>query len=298
MNCDVLIIGGGLEGLLTGYIFNRQKTKVIIIDPLGCDAYQYEGMSDFDCEFQSLIKYYPEMFHLDLFQLNLEAQYLLMRLVEDLDDQCEYTRYPKLDYQYTEPHRFLFPINTAILSYQSAMKLNPQKLYQAFIKKITDYNIELFEKEEITDIVLDDTTINITTKTGRIIETNKLIFTNRKESELFFDKPAVNTLFLINSYFAEFMDNEVNLEGKRTSLNCRLTLVPHLEDKNIFYHVQSDLEVIEENAPYIATDEEYPNIAYNLTNNMILPTLIGALILVQNYVKQYEYEEEKWKISI
>jgi len=284
--------------LLTGYIFHRNQAKVIIVDPLGIDAYQYEGISDFDRDFQSLIKFYPEMFHLDLFQLNLEAQYLLMGLVEDLDDRCEFTRCPQLDYQFVQPERFLFPFNTSMLSYESSARINPQKLYQALIKKCPEYIIDIFAKEDITEISLDNTNIHIITNTGKVIETGKLIFTNRKESELFFDKPQLSTLFLINSYFAEFTEHEVTLEGKRAAGSCRLTLIPHLEDKKVFYHVQSDLEVIEESAPYIAIDEEYPYIAYNLTNDTVLPTLIGGLILVQNYQRRYEYDGEARKISI
>ncbi len=219
---DVLIIGGGVTGALSAYIFNEKEIDVAVIErgEIGSEStlastsiLHYE----IDTDLKKLCSYLDEVQAIDAFRFTLEAVYKLEDIVNHLEDDCEFIRRPsfyytnnkdQIDYmnaeygmrkengfeveyidEETNDNRFTFPFCSGILSYNSGAEVNPVKLTNALFKYCRNEVIPIYENTEAFELDIKDNEIIVTTKDQKKVICKKILMACGYDSLLFFDKP-------------------------------------------------------------------------------------------------------------
>lgn len=218
---DVLIIGGGVSGALSAFIFSEQNIDTVLIER-STIANDWTKSStsllhyEIDTDLKKLISLIDKRRALEAFKLTLDAVYKLDDITNKLEDKCEYVRRPSFyysnkqeDYDYIfsefqvrkennfdvdfidgqkDKDKYSFPFYAGILSYNSGAEINPVKLTNECLKYSHKKNMRIYEQTEAFEFDLDNE-VKIITKKGNKIKCKKVIMASGYDSLLFFDKP-------------------------------------------------------------------------------------------------------------
>jgi len=213
---DVLIIGGGLSGAISAYLFHEKKINIAVIERnrivnksinASTSIHQYE----IDRDLKKLETYFDEIETFDAFLFTLESLYKLDDITEKLENNCDYIRRPSFFYTNIEEKNskycnedklnadnirkeyikngFKLPLCSEILSYKSGVEVNPIKLTNEIFKYCTKHNIPIYGETAAYEFIIEDEGVIVVTKDSKRIKSKKVLITSNDDSSIFFDKP-------------------------------------------------------------------------------------------------------------
>lgn len=189
MDCDVLIIGGGITGALTGYYCAKNNINTILLEE-NLIAHESTLSStsiihyEIDTDLIRLRSKIGENEATEVFKLCLNSVYELEKIIEELDDDCEFIRRPSFyysnkeeNYKYffnefnirkekgfdvefldgkKEKDKYSFDFSSGIFSYNSGAEVNPVKLSRALLRYNSNNGVRIFEKSKVEEINLEE----------------------------------------------------------------------------------------------------------------------------------------------
>lgn len=224
ITCDVLIIGGGVTGALSAYLFNEKGINSIVIEKdvvaggstkSSTAILQYEIDSDLH-RLSTLIDQKDAEI---AFKLTLDSLYKLEDIINHLDDDCEFIRRPSLyytnkkdqveymvkeyetrkeqnyDVELIDDHndKYAFSLCSGIISYNSGATVNPVKLTNELFKHLyQNYDYEVYEQTEAKEFNLEDDYVEVKTSTNHVIRCKKIVMACGYDSLQFFDDKFYN----------------------------------------------------------------------------------------------------------
>jgi len=213
--CDVLVIGGGINGALTAYMQAKQGARVIVVDKniLGYGAtMQSDGTFETRVDFNNKIaKYMTEKNITKCNNLCMQALQDIKNIVEEIikDEDCKkyitllgfkitdlmyysdritqkismYKNFEKTgkenrDIEYLEQDP-LINLRTAIIFPKSAAIVNPYVLTQLIFMYLNKMeNVEIYENTDITNITCKDEIVECITNNRFKVFSKSVLLTN------------------------------------------------------------------------------------------------------------------------
>lgn len=221
LDCEVLIIGGGITGCLTAYEFAKagincvlvEKSKIGFLNTSCCTAMIEFALDDIACD----LKLEPsEIFA--AYNLGIKAMKSLENIILHTGNKCEYLKCDTVQFSHSDgdkesllqeakfrndleiPTNFYTgednPYNckfkTAIVSNGYGASLNPYLLCKQLISFALKHNVKVFENTEIVSVIDNGNYVECTTEYGNIIKSKKVICATGYNTSLFTDKKLGN----------------------------------------------------------------------------------------------------------
>ncbi|QVK17970.1 FAD-dependent oxidoreductase [Mycoplasmatota bacterium] len=289
---DVLIIGGGVSGALSAYIFQEKNINVALIErgkivnesPIGSTSPE-----EIDTDFKKIIPYLDEVQVMDTFSFTLEMIYKLDDMTDNLADKCEFFRNPSLNYSNQDEgtdscdtkgdsNQFAFPL-CECLSYNSGVRVNPLKLTNQLFKYCKKKGLPIYENTEVYEFKLENNGVTVVTKDKKQILCKKVLMASSYDSSLFFDK---NLNWQEHRLFKKI--ETLKQQDKHLLTQYKYQMI---EGNNaVEYHFNGLMSDKKDDILYIDEHNEYPNIYFNfgIDNKGLLYTLMGATLLSDKYL--------------
>lgn len=225
VECDVLIIGGGITGAITAYYLTKEGIKTILVDKnlvgygstsASTAILQYE----IDNDLIGLSGIIGEENAARCFKLCEAAITDIEKLVQTLSLNCDFTRKESLYYtsnisevnflkKETELRKkygfnvefidgnqakgmFSFPVAGAIYSKTGAAQINPYRFTHELIKKSLEQGLQVFENTEIKKINSYENEVICETQNRFKIKSKKVMMTTGYESKRFIHGKIMN----------------------------------------------------------------------------------------------------------
>jgi glycine/D-amino acid oxidase-like deaminating enzyme len=216
INCDLVIIGGGISSAITAYFLAKEGLNVIVIEKniIGygstsastalIDYQQSIDFSKFEKINGSKAKRMYELSYAAISDIENMNKELNGRLgFERKDSICfsnkwsqrtgmfkEYVSRKKLGFklQFIQSHRLL-NLSTGILTKGGGGDVNPYKFTQEMFKYLTEkYNVKIYENTEVGNINTENNKVECITNNNYKITANKLIFASGYETVKYIKK--------------------------------------------------------------------------------------------------------------
>lgn len=283
---DVLIIGGGITGAISAYIFNEKNIKVALIERENLlSESNHEMISDIDIDLNNISKYVSKYDKLNFFRFTLDTLYKLEDITKKQTDNCNFVRKPALNYK-NEVNKinscFKFPFYSDNLTYNCGAEVDSVKLTKELYKYCINNDIHVYENTEAFEFDFKNDDIEVITKSKNKIKCKNVLIVNRFDSQLFFDKPTNNNELYKNKTIVE-------LKFSKKTIGCSHNNL--MESSNSIDKIYKIIGVKNikkgyclNGMPYICKSEEYPNVYFNLNNNCVLYALMGAMSLLDVYL--------------
>ncbi len=285
---DVLIIGGGITSALTAYIFKEKEINTAIINSEPVFNNNAEIYDDIDTGLNKTLTNLNSYQKIDLFSLFLESLYKFTDIINHLDDNCDFVRKPNIycDGNLDNLSKFTLPFSSNLLSYNSGTSVNLGKLEKQLYRYLSKNKVPVFENTTVYEINMSNCETQVVTTDKKQIKCKKLIMVNPSTSRLFFDKPdklIIKSLHKVSGSLYQMQDRYLYTNGMS---ELKYYFIPVLNNKGVTYHF-NDLSLNHDDTyPYIAVDEEYPNVYYNIEMDKepFLFSLMGAMLLSEKYL--------------
>ncbi|MBU8878499.1 FAD-binding oxidoreductase [Bacillus sp. FJAT-29790] len=229
IECEVLIIGGGVSGCMVAHYLMESGINSVIVDKRSIgmgSTYGNTGLLQLinDKSLLSLVHTFGEDKAVRHYKLCLQAIDCLAQLVSTLDSNPDFRRRSSLYYATTpsdEPslltefqtlQKYDFPVqfftaNDIRKKYQFSKvaaiytsgdaEVNPYKLVHAIAKKAIDKGLKIYEKTEIINHIQKGEHLYFKIKNGKTIKTKKVVFATGYETQQIKRNPNVR---LVSTY--------------------------------------------------------------------------------------------------
>lgn len=221
IECEVVIVGGGITGAITAYNFTMSGVDTVLVDKniigygstsASTSILQYE--IDYDLiglkglrGLESAVK---------AFKLTKKAVYDIKDMVKELDDDCDFSltdclyysssqsdvNMLKKEYEIRKKHgfdvelldeesskgKFSFPVKAGIYSREGAGYIDPYRFSHALIRKAVNNGLRVFENTEIVNIESKDDHVLLTTHNQFKIRAKKVIIATGFQGKDYIDK--------------------------------------------------------------------------------------------------------------
>lgn len=216
IECEVLIIGGGITGAIASYYLTKEGVNTVIVDKniigygstrASTSIIQYE----IDTDLHGLKAMIGEKNAVKCFKLCENAVYDIKNIINTLKEKCDFSlkecfyytsnssqiKPLEKEYHLRKKHgfdveflnkeiakeRFSFPIEGGIYSKSGAAQINPYKFTHALISKSVKNGLAVFENTEITKICPEDDYVLLETHNNFKIKAKKVIIATGYESK-------------------------------------------------------------------------------------------------------------------
>lgn len=221
IECDVLIIGGGITGAITAYYLTKAGINTVIVEKnrigygstrASTSILQYE----IDTDLNGLSAMVGEENAVNAFKLCEQAVYDIEKIIGRLDDKSDfelkeclyYTDNPsevsalKKEYDLRKKHefdvefldreqaksRFTLPIEGGIYSRKGAAQIDPYRFTHALIRQSLEQGLTVFENTEIDSILPQENYVMLQTTNNFNIKAKKVIIATGYEAKKYFNK--------------------------------------------------------------------------------------------------------------
>lgn len=221
IDCDVVIIGGGVTGALCSYYFTEKGINTVLVDrniigygsTRGCTAIlQYEIDVDLS-GLKGLIGYENAV---NCFNETANSLKEISNIINNIDDDCAFEIKDCLYYTYKENEvnfikneytlrkesgfdvdyideniskdKFSFDIKGGIYSKGLAGEIDPYRFTHSLIRKSVENGLKVYENTEVINIDNSNNDILLTTKNGFNIHAKKVVIATGYEGRKFFNK--------------------------------------------------------------------------------------------------------------
>lgn len=208
INCDVLIVGGGVTGALCSYFFRKNNIDTILIEDelignsstsICTSILEYE----IDIDLSKLKNFIGENSAITCFKLCQEAVNTLSNIINELKIDCDFKTTPCFYYSNNEDDisqfktefkarkdvgfnvtyidsdkaKTLFPfdVKSGILTEGAAATFHPYKFTYSIIKKLSNSGLKVFEKTRLVNSEILDGKVICYTSTGKKIISKKVV---------------------------------------------------------------------------------------------------------------------------
>ncbi|MTI67035.1 MAG: FAD-dependent oxidoreductase [Firmicutes bacterium] len=269
IECDVLIIGAGVTGAIASYYLTKENINTVMVDKnivgygstrASTSILQYE----IDTDLVGLKGLIGEKKAVRGFKLCEKAVYDIKNIVNDLDDDCDFTLKEcfyytknssevdllKKEYQLRKKHGFdveflgkekskkyfSFPIEGGIYSNKGAAQINPYKFTHALINKARKKSLRVYENTRIDKYFIENDHVVLKTNNDFLIKAKKVIIATGYEGKDFIKKDIVNltrTFTIVTKPVKKFLgwfntsiirDNEDSYTYLRTTKDNRIII--------------------------------------------------------------------------
>lgn len=216
IECDVLVIGGGVTGALTGYYMAKKGIDTVIIEKarlghcstsITTSLLQYE----LDSNAKNLSEVLPQKDIVKAYELGAFALDQLKEIVDEIGNDFYYKSTDCLLYtskntevkEVTEEYNFRkengfdvelitednnpfeFDIKAGVLSKNGGAVLDPYLFTHSLIKKSCELGMQVFENTEAVKITYEKDYVLVETTYGHVIKCKKVIAATGYNTELF-----------------------------------------------------------------------------------------------------------------
>lgn len=227
IDCDVLVIGGGISGALASYYLTKGGINTIIVDKNIIGYGSTRGSTsilqyEIDTDLFGLIGMIGEKNAVNCFKLCEKAIYDIEKIVNTLEDDCDFslkecfyyaTKTSQVSPLEKEFHlrkkhgfnvsfldkenankKFSFPVVGGIYSKSGAAQINPYRFTHALISKSIKSGLKVFENTEILDIFPKKNHVFLKTKNNFNIKAKKVIIATGYEGRKYIKEKIVHLL--------------------------------------------------------------------------------------------------------
>ncbi|WP_425447037.1 NAD(P)/FAD-dependent oxidoreductase [Dethiothermospora halolimnae] len=224
ISCDVVIIGGGITGAICGYYFAKAGIDAVILEKNIIGYGSTSGSTsilqyEIDTDLVGLSTMIGQDNGVRAFKLCEKAVYDIGNIIEELDDNCDFTygdclyysnkkfdkesleREYKLrkehgfDVEFIDKNKgekmFSFPIEGGIYSRRGAGEIDPYRFTHSLISKSIERGLRVFENTEVSDINNLDDGVIVTTKNKFKINAKKAIIATGFEARNYITEEIV-----------------------------------------------------------------------------------------------------------
>jgi len=221
IECDVLIIGGGVTGAITAYYLTEAGINTVIVEKnrigygstrASTSILQYE----IDTDLNGLSSMIGEENAVEAFKLCEQAVYDIKEIIGKLDDKSDfelkeclyYTDNPaeasalKKEYDLRKKHgfdveffdrdraksKFSLEIEGGIYSRRGVAQIDPYRFAHALIRKSSEQGLTVFENTEVENINPQNDHVMLETTNNFDIKANKVIIATGYEAKKYFNK--------------------------------------------------------------------------------------------------------------
>lgn len=240
IECDALIIGGGVTGAIIAYYLTKEGIDTVLVDKniIGYGStrastaiLQYEV----DTDLYGLSHMIGEEKAAKCFELSEKAVFDIRDIVNELDDDCDFMLKECFYYTSNSSHisllkkefdlrkkhgfnvefidknnakdKFSFPIEAGIYSKSGGALIDPYKFTRALIKKSIKNGLKVYENTEINIIQSESNHVYLKTPNDFSIKAKKVIMAAGYESKKYIDRGILNitrTFNLVTKPIKEF----------------------------------------------------------------------------------------------
>lgn len=208
INCDVLIVGGGVTGSLCSYFFRKNNIDTILIEDelignsstsICTSILEYE----IDIDLSILKNFIGKESAISCFKLGEKAVKTLSNIIDELKIDCDFNLIPC--FYYTSNHDdinqfktefrerkdagfnvtyldnvtakefFPFEVQAGILTDGAAATFNPYKFTSSLLKKLSKTGLKIYEKTRLVHSENINSKVLCSTSTGNKILANKVV---------------------------------------------------------------------------------------------------------------------------
>ncbi len=201
---DVVIVGGGLAGILTAYLLNKEGLKVTVLerDQIGSGATEYTTAfitQDIDTDLRELVKMYGPKNARLVWDSHGEAIDLLEDIIKAEKLDCEFMRcsayvytiskdgLEELEEEYTTARKMGFEVdlhrtnpfqfkNYGVMETKDQAKFHPLKFLWQLAEKASQQGVVIYENSEAVSVEKTENGWEVGTPEGKI-SAGKLIVT-------------------------------------------------------------------------------------------------------------------------
>ncbi|MBS4539528.1 FAD-binding oxidoreductase [Clostridium sp. D2Q-11] len=225
IECDVLIIGGGVTGALASYYLSENTFDVVVVEKnivgygstrASTSILQYEV----DTDLYGLSHMIGEKKAVAAFKLCEQGVYDIENIISNLGDNCDfrlneclyYTQnsskvsYMKKEYELRKKHGFsveflenknevqgiTVPIHAGIYSYKGSAEIDPYRFTHSLISKAIERGVKVYENTEVKKIKPNFDNVVVETINNFKIKAKKVIIASGYESIEYFNKKLAN----------------------------------------------------------------------------------------------------------
>lgn len=218
--CDVLIVGGGIDGVITAYNFVEEGVDTVVIDKsrigflsTSCATALLEYQLDEHAK--ALQKYLTKDEVITAYKLGLQSLDMLENIIKKTGNHCHYAKRPTLiftqnkkesselkeefefrkqngldaEFLTRENNTLSFEFESGIFCKNGGAEFNPY----LFTKQLAEYSVRqglrIYENTECVDITYRPNNVMVTTSFGNTINCKKIICATGYNTEIFSKKP-------------------------------------------------------------------------------------------------------------
>lgn len=208
LNCDVLIVGGGVTGALCSYFFRKNNINTVLIEDelignsstsICTSILEYE----IDVDLSKLKHFIGEDSAITCFKLGQKAVKTLSNIIDELKIDCDFKTTPCFYYSSNESdisqfktefrerqdagfnvtyvdstkskELFPFDVKAGILTEDAAATFQPYKFTYSLIKKLSKSGLKVFEKTRLVHNEILNGKVLCSTSTGHKILAKKVV---------------------------------------------------------------------------------------------------------------------------
>ena len=223
IECDVVIVGGGVTGALTSYYFSKSGVDTVVIDKNIIGYGSTKGSTsilqyEIDTDLTGLKGIVGTQNAVDCFNETKNAVYEIEKIVKDLDDNCAFryrdclyytdkfneVNFMRKEYELRKENgfnvRFIdkdnskdyfsFNLMAGIYSKDLAGDIDPYRFTHSLIRKSVENGTKVYENTEVIDIRNENKGVVLTTTNGFKIKANKVIIATGYEGRRNFKKKS------------------------------------------------------------------------------------------------------------
>lgn len=312
IDCDVLIVGGGVTGALCSYYFRKNNINTVLIEDnlLGFNStsictsiLEYEIDVDL-INLQNLIGYEEAI---TCFKLGQNAVYKLEEIINKYNIDCDFKLLPCFYYSKNDKDKdqfikefnarktagfdvtyidntnskeyFPFDISCGILTNSAASTLHPYKFTVSLIENLYKEGLKVFEKTKLIKTENEDNKVICFTSTGNTIKANKVVICTGYSATNIVNDNIVSFTRTFN-----IVTSPINSSNELWFENC--TIIDNLKP----YHY---LRVTPDNRIILGgediTDLDYDENKINNSYNQLQGKLKELFPHLNNYAIDYKY---------
>lgn len=220
IECEVLIIGGGIDGIICAYNFVENDVDTVLIDK-GRVGFESTSVATALLEYQldehaqDLKKYLTTNEIVSAYELGLQSLKILENIIEKMGNECHYSKRPTLIYsqknldknelkketnfrnQYGFDTQFLdskneifdFDIKAGIFCENGGAEFNPYLFSKQLVEYASEEGLRVYENTQCFDIKYNDKGAVVFTNYGYKITCKKVICSTGYDTKIFNHKP-------------------------------------------------------------------------------------------------------------
>ncbi|QUH25497.1 NAD(P)/FAD-dependent oxidoreductase [Serpentinicella alkaliphila] len=225
INCEVLVLGGGITGAITAYYFTEAGINTTLVEKniIGYSStrastaiLQYE----IDIDLVGLSAMIGESEAVKAFKITEKGLDDMQNIINNLEDNCDFTlkeclyytdnpsdvNYLNKEFKFRKENGFKvefldkkqakelfsFPIEGGIFSKSGGGYIDPYRLTHALISKSIYRGLNAYENTEITSIYPNNDYVILETSNNFVIKAKKVIIATGYDAREYFDKKVVD----------------------------------------------------------------------------------------------------------